>query len=254
MAMPPGQRPGASGPPAQPTPPSGQRAWPVRHPIWTGLIAIVALLLVAVAAASGSSPASTRTGSTSAAPSPHPSSTPTARTSALYCQAQAVSRRPADHTIVKIRIRTAARARVTVTGPLAPVRGESAASRVSALGTRTLRFRVGDAPPGVAVVMTVRVSRRGGAGSCQARLRPRPARVTAVAAPARPAAPAAPVASASPAPAPPSPASCYPLSNEGTCYEPGEFCRDDDHGMTGLAGDGETITCEDNDGWRWEPS
>lgn len=54
---------------------------------------------------------------------------------------------------------------------------------------------------------------------------------------------------------PPSTASsCYPLSDEETCYEPGEFCRDDDHGMTGLAGDGETITCEDNDGWRWEPA
>jgi hypothetical protein len=24
--------------------------------------------------------------------------------------------------------------------------------------------------------------------------------------------------------------------------------------MTGVAGDGETITCEDNDGWRWEPT
>jgi hypothetical protein len=24
--------------------------------------------------------------------------------------------------------------------------------------------------------------------------------------------------------------------------------------MSGVAGDGEAITCEDNDGWRWEPS
>jgi hypothetical protein len=53
---------------------------------------------------------------------------------------------------------------------------------------------------------------------------------------------------------PPAPASCHPLTNGGKCYEPGEFCRDSDHGVTGLAGDGETITCEDNDGWRWEPS
>jgi hypothetical protein len=58
-----------------------------------------------------------------------------------------------------------------------------------------------------------------------------------------------------PAPAPPPPAaSCHPLSNEGTCYEPGEFCRNADHGVTGVAGDGKTITCEDNDGWRWEDS
>jgi hypothetical protein len=75
-------------------------------------------------------------------------------------------------------------------------------------------------------------------------------------APAIPAtqAPAAPAAPATQAPAAPATtAGCYPISDEGTCYEPGEYCRDDDHGMTGLAGDGETIQCEDNDGWRWEP-
>jgi hypothetical protein len=69
-------------------------------------------------------------------------------------------------------------------------------------------------------------------------------------------APAAPTP-APPTPAPPSsapPASCQPLTNAGNCYEPGESCRDSDHGVTGLAGDGETITCQDNDGWRWEPS
>ena len=49
------------------------------------------------------------------------------------------------------------------------------------------------------------------------------------------------------------PAGCYPLTNGGKCYEPGEFCRESDHGMVGLAGDGKTIKCEDNNGWRWEP-
>lgn len=48
-------------------------------------------------------------------------------------------------------------------------------------------------------------------------------------------------------------AGCHPLSDEGTCYEPGEFCRNTDHGLSGVAGDGKAITCEDNDGWRWEP-
>lgn len=48
--------------------------------------------------------------------------------------------------------------------------------------------------------------------------------------------------------------SCTPLSDEGTCYEPGEYCRDSDHGASGVAGNGERITCEDNDGWRWEPA
>ena len=52
---------------------------------------------------------------------------------------------------------------------------------------------------------------------------------------------------------PPPPAACYPLSSKGTCYEPGEYCSDADHGLTGIAGDGEAIICEDNDGWRWEP-
>lgn len=57
-----------------------------------------------------------------------------------------------------------------------------------------------------------------------------------------------------PAPAPTAPAGCYPKSDEGTCYEPGEYCRDTDHGVSGVAGDGKAITCEDNDGWRWEPA
>lgn len=57
---------------------------------------------------------------------------------------------------------------------------------------------------------------------------------------------------------PPSPsttagsAGCYPIDDEGGCYEPGEYCRDDDHGMTGRAGNGDTIVCEDENGWYWE--
>jgi cardiolipin synthase A/B len=47
-------------------------------------------------------------------------------------------------------------------------------------------------------------------------------------------------------------AGCSPIDNEGGCYEPGEYCRDDDHGMTGRAGNGETIVCEDENGWYWE--
>jgi hypothetical protein len=58
-----------------------------------------------------------------------------------------------------------------------------------------------------------------------------------------------------PSPTPtPTPFGCYPTTNSGNCYEPGEYCRTDDHGMTGVAGDGEAITCEYNNGWRWEPS
>jgi hypothetical protein len=85
---------------------------------------------------------------------------------------------------------------------------------------------------------------------------PAPAAPTAVPTTQAPVAPATTAPPASPAPVTTSaaPASCYPLSDEGTCYEPGEYCRDDDHGTSGVAGDGEAIVCEDNDGWRWEPS
>jgi phosphatidylserine/phosphatidylglycerophosphate/cardiolipin synthase-like enzyme len=48
---------------------------------------------------------------------------------------------------------------------------------------------------------------------------------------------------------------CAPIDDEGGCYKPGEYCRDDDHGMTGRAGDGQAITCEDDNGtWYWESS
>jgi len=84
----------------------------------------------------------------------------------------------------------------------------------------------------------------------------RPAQTTpAAAVPAQPSSPA-PAQSTQPAapPAAAAPEGCYPLSNAGTCYEPGEYCRNSDHGVSGMAGDGEAITCEDNNGWRWEPA
>ncbi|SRR6266567_3909944 len=57
-----------------------------------------------------------------------------------------------------------------------------------------------------------------------------------------------------PTAAPSTPSGCYPLTNGGNCYEPGEYCRKSDHGASGVAGDGERIVCEDNNGWRWEPA
>jgi hypothetical protein len=66
-------------------------------------------------------------------------------------------------------------------------------------------------------------------------------------------APAPPPPTTAPAAAPSTPSGCYPLTNGGKCYEPGEYCRNSDHGVSGVAGDGKTIKCEDNDGWRWEP-
>jgi cardiolipin synthase len=67
-----------------------------------------------------------------------------------------------------------------------------------------------------------------------------------------PPATATPPTSAPPPPGP-TPAGCYPIDNEGGCYKSGEYCRADDHGTTGRAGDGQTITCEDENGtWYWE--
>jgi hypothetical protein len=79
-----------------------------------------------------------------------------------------------------------------------------------------------------------------------------PAATVPAAAPSPPAATVPAVAPSSPVAA--TPAGCHPLSNAGNCYEPGEYCRAADHGKSGIAGDGKAITCEDNDGWRWEPS
>jgi hypothetical protein len=224
----------------------GNRAWPTIHPAWSGAIAIVALLAGIVGCSDGS--ASESGGSATADPTPSAAATSAAHaTSNLACHASAVIWRPADFTIAKIRVRTVAGAQVTASGPLAWLHGGGAAIRAGRNGIRTLRFRVSNATPGALVVISVNVSSSGSTGSCRARLRPRAAAVTAAA----PAQPTSPPATQPPAPQPQ--ASCYPISDEGTCYEPGEFCRDDDHGMTGLAGDGETIICEDNDGWRWEP-
>ena len=33
-----------------------------------------------------------------------------------------------------------------------------------------------------------------------------------------------------------------------------QLLRQSDHGTVGRAGDGATIVCEDNNGWRWEPA
>jgi hypothetical protein len=66
----------------------------------------------------------------------------------------------------------------------------------------------------------------------------------------------APPVTAAPSPAPPTsaPTGCYPTASSGNCYRAGELCPTADHGQSGVATNGAAITCEDNDGWRWEPS
>jgi cardiolipin synthase A/B len=68
---------------------------------------------------------------------------------------------------------------------------------------------------------------------------------------------ASPWSSPKPKPTPtptPKPTGCYPTTRSGHCYEPGEDCSNADHGMSGVAGDGEAIICKNNNGWRWEPN
>jgi hypothetical protein len=66
--------------------------------------------------------------------------------------------------------------------------------------------------------------------------------------------PAPPPHTTAPAAASTTKSGCYPLTNGGNCYEPGEYCRKSDHGASGVAGDGERIICEYKNGWRWEPA
>ena len=88
--------------------------------------------------------------------------------------------------------------------------------------------------------------------------KPKPKRTHTAVAPSQAVEPSTPAqttpAAAPEPPATTAPASCYPLTNGGNCYEPGEYCRNSDHDTSGVAGDGESITCEYNDGWRWEPA
>ena len=64
--------------------------------------------------------------------------------------------------------------------------------------------------------------------------------------------PASATPSATVAPASSPAVSCYPLTNGKKCYEPGQYCRNADHGASGVAGNGQKIVCKNKNGWRWE--
>jgi hypothetical protein len=202
-----------------------------------GALALVCPLLTVGCASIGSN-GTTPSPEATVSVAPSASVAPVVARRALACHARAANKHPRDHTTVRIEVRTAAHARVAGMDLVSSV---NRGGRASAGGDRALQFPVGNSRPGLLVVIEVRTTRNGRTGTCTASFRPLKAQVAPVTSPP------------APAPAPPTAASCYPLSDEGTCYEPGEFCRDSDHGATGVAGDGERIECEDNDGWRWEP-
>lgn len=81
---------------------------------------------------------------------------------------------------------------------------------------------------------------------------PAPVRTTPTPAPVRTTSTPAPPATSA---APPARAACHPLTSGGNCYRAGEYCRNSDHGMTGVAGNGEAIVCSGTGSrWRWEPA
>ena len=143
-------------------------------------------------------------------------------------------------TKVGVQVSTAAGARITVVAHFEAGDREKTA-RADATGSHTFWFPVGSAPPGIRVMVAVRVSAHGQKHSTRVWFTPR--------------VPPPPPAPKTTAPAPPPPPSgCYPKASTGNCYEPGEFCPHADAGMSGVAGDGKAIICEDNDGLRWEPA
>lgn len=200
---------------------------------------LLAALVVLATGCASSTPGTAPTSPAATPTSPTPSQSitpPSAAALPLACHARASSRRPREHTTVRIEVQTKGRARVTATDVRSLPGGQSRSGRASATGELTLRFGVGVARPGSRVIVDVRVFLNGRRGHCRTSFRPRSSLAT----------------TRSPTPAPPP--SCYPLTNGGNCYESGEYCRDSDHGASGVAGNGERIICEDNNGWRWEPA
>jgi len=238
-----------------PAPQLARKSWPARHKVWTAIISAggVFVVLGAIGAAVGSpepkpaASAGTIPASSSSSPTPSPAPAASPLRPPLTGTATVTRKHPRTGTKVGVSVVTAPGARITVVVHFETGNREKTA-RADSTGLHTFWFPLGSAPPGIRVTVTVRVSAHGQKRSTRAWFTPR-----------QPPPPPAPKASTAP-PAPPStappapPSGCYPKTDSGNCYEPGEFCRTSDHGVSGVAGDGEAIICEDNNGWRWEPA
>jgi hypothetical protein len=257
MSMTSGQPSGPDGSPfgaaPQDSPPSRKRAWPRRHPVWSSLIAIV-ILLVIIGAVAGS-PSTKPSHSTAASASPTPTSTATAAATPtpppLTSSASVTRKHPVIGTKVGVLVSTMPNARITVVAHF-PAGNREKTSRADASGLHTFWFRPAGPTLGYRVKVDVRVYAHGQKRSSRTWFTPR----QRPAPPPPPSAAPAPPTSAAPAPSTsaPAPSGCYPKTSSGHCYEPGEFCPHADTGMSGVAGDGEAIICEDNNGLRWEPA
>ena len=161
----------------------------------------------------------------------------------LPCTAAASPGRPVVFTGVTIRVRTAGKARIRTIARY-KTGGQAQRDTAGRKGRLAVSYQIGDAKPGYTVTVDVAVHKGNRSGNCTTYFTPRGQ--------PRPVPP--PAASPAPSSAAPAPQGCYPRASSGNCYEPGEFCPHADAGMTGVAGDGKTIICEDNDGLRWEPA
>ncbi len=200
--------------------------------------------LTVVAAAAGCSATHTAPPAARATPTATPDPVATATAPApLTVTTSVTSRHPRDGDRVGITVSTTPGAQVTAVAHFEASNRRKAA-QTDITGLHTFWFPVGSTTPGYRVTVVIRVTADGQKSISQASFTPR-----------QPAPPPAPKPPTPPPPAPPpAPTGCYPRASSGNCYEPGEFCPEADAGMSGIAGDGETIICENNNGLRWEPA
>src|SRR5262249_38304509 len=231
-------------PPWQPPPPQlPRKSWPARHKVWTAIIGVVGVFVVLwVIGSVAGSPKSTPTASvgtpsaSTRAPSPTPTTSPPP--APLTSTATVTREHPRTGPTVGVHVSTLPGARITVVAHFETGDREKTA-RADATGLHTFWFPLASAPPGIRVIVSVRVSAHGQKHLTRVSFTPR-----------QPPPPPAPKTTT----APPAPSGCYPTTSGGNCYEPGEFCPRADAGMSGVAGNGEAIICEDNNGLRWEPA
>jgi hypothetical protein len=239
--QPPTRPGGPSGlPPLLPQPP--RKSWPARHKVWTAIIGAVGVFVVfgVIGSVAGSPKPTPTTGVGTVSSSPAPSPTPTTSPPPPLTSTASVTREhPKTGTTVGVHVSTLPGARITVVAHFETGDREKTA-RADATGLHTFWFPVGsNAPPGIRVIVTVRVSAHGQKHFTRVSFTPR-----------QPPPPPAPKTTT----APPAPSGCYPTTSSGNCYRAGEFCPQADAGMSGIAENGEAIICEDNNGLRWEPA
>jgi hypothetical protein len=207
-----------------------------------GVVSLVGVVIAAV----GCSSAPHTTGN-SAAPTPTltASATPTPTPTPLTVTASVTRTRPVIGTNVGVMVTTLPNARIIVIAHFSAGNVEKT-RRADGTGLRRFWFETATAAPGYRVKVDVRVHSHGQKASSRTSFTPRQ----------KPPPPPPPPPSPAPAPSTSAaaPSGCHPTASSGNCYEPGEFCPHADAGMSGIAGDGKAIICENNDGLRWEPA